>query len=344
MNATEIRSSIESLKAGNVDAALAALATTGARTEGAREDVRRAIAAREHGVPVTRREGPGGRTSAPKRRAYYAADRRQPDALAAWATCTQSARVSVLRARGHKLALARATARIAPLVEAAYDRCGYRRAEGRWAGGDHSVVITCEDTESATSSTSRAWSSNGKWSGMDSCHRITVRPSWDVAVPEAARVVGGLLTLSASLVSDRIYLAGWVEQGRGTAIGLHHGYLVDSPRGWVHAESMRGARALLSEAPPAPRVKVDLRSLSAEQLLLRARVRADLVVTREIAHDEGRGACYAGIRDWAARHGLSDRETVTAGELAELSVSSGDRVADVYAVLLAARRSARKAA
>lgn len=73
----------------------------------------------------------------------------------------------------------------------------YRRSSSRWAGGDHSTVVTVDATlpPTASGSTSRAWSSNGKWKGTNSAHTIRVRPDWRARVlaGPGARVDGHVL-------------------------------------------------------------------------------------------------------------------------------------------------------
>lgn len=64
-----------------------------------------------------------------------------------------------------------------------YSRCGYRRAQGKWAGGDHTTTIKISPAEAGvTSRSTKSWSSNGKWSGRDSEHRIHVQPTWRAEV------------------------------------------------------------------------------------------------------------------------------------------------------------------
>lgn len=157
-----------------------------------------------------------------------------------------------------------------PLLRA-YTACGYRVAKGAWAGGEHSVKVVMargvQTMPGAASDTQRAWSSNGKWSGMNSSHTLTVRPTWcrDVEARGAA-VVDGLLTLSiAAEIEPRIYLATWVEQGRGTGLNTTRGYLVAMGDTWKHADTMAAARRLLRAAPVTPRVAVESTSTTSMQ-------------------------------------------------------------------------------
>ena len=137
-----------------------------------------------------------------------------------------------------------------------------------------------------------------------------------------------------------IHPAVWVEQGRGVALNTVHGYLVQTDRGWVHADSIGYARRLLTSTI-TPRGTVDFTGLSAADLVKRARLTGHEHVTLEIAHETGH--CYAGIRDWCAKHGIDTtiRTTVTTQEIASLAASTKDRVREVYAVLLQAAKVKR---
>lgn len=193
------------------------------------------------------------------------------------------------------------TAKTLAAVEAAYNRCGYRRAEGRWAGGEHEVDIDIDDgapavaglsdaeyaarrlsvqiardwaytieaiarledlhpqrewwfdvlcharddlvartvardevllsrparkpSASATGSSSRAWSKNGKWSGLNSRHVIRVRASWRRVV-EAQ----GLATIE---VDGEVRLVLDYDARRGLALVAMQGRGFELRAGWV---------------------------------------------------------------------------------------------------------------
>lgn len=241
---------------------------------------------------------------------------------------------------------ARALDRIRPAVRAAYSECGYRRAEGTWAGGDHEVYV-CEAGNVAPFAewyTRRAWSRNGKWSGLDSVHTLHVRATWDRRVLAlGCAVVSGLLTLDADLVecAPGTRRAVWVEQGRGTSLRTVHGYLVRRADGsWAHADTERAARAMLSA--PTRKPVADVSALDAASILRRARCAPGVAITLTSAPVPGR-ICAAGVRDWAARHGLTDRASVTAREIADVAAASHDRTAEVLIVLRAAGMRARAA-
>lgn len=222
----------------------------------------------------------------------------------------------------------------------AYEACKYRRSQSSWAGGDHSVHVKIAGKNGAVQASGenhRAWSNNGKWSGNNSTHTFVVRMNW-LDIPEAARVVSGLLTLEIGPAVDRtIHPATWVEQGRGVTLNTVHGYLVSVEHGqdreWIHAETLAGARRLLV-MPRVSKDTTDLNHLDAASLLKRARLNGNEFVDIETAHEAGN--CYAGIRDWCAKHGIdvTTETSVTTLEIAKLAVASQDRVREVYAVLL----------
>lgn len=218
----------------------------------------------------------------------------------------------------------------------AYEACKYRRSQSSWAGGDHSVNVRIAGKNGAVSASGenqRVWSNNGKWSGNNSVHALYVRMSW-LDIPEAARVVSGLLTLECGPAVERaIYPATWVEQGRGVTLNTVHGYLAWQTDHWVHADTLAGARRLVHAAFQSKTTK-DLSNLNAFDLLKRTRLTGIERVDIETAHAAGN--CYAGIRDWCAKHGIdvTTETSVTTLEIAKLAAASQDRVREVYAVLL----------
>jgi hypothetical protein len=161
------------------------------------------------------------------------------------------AKVAAAKALADREALARL---LAVLVRSAYDRCGYRRAEGRWAGGAHTVTVTVGGAY-AGSSTSTAWSRNGKWRGLDSAHRLVVSPTWREDVYELGRaVVDGALVLAAEelapadyalLEGERVASATVVVQARGTEIRAEAALLYRTAEGvWHRTAESRLRRAV----------------------------------------------------------------------------------------------------
>lgn len=341
------------IPAGDLRRVPCALATVGARTAAARTAVRAALAA--HCVPdrvytpigyVTLAEhrrqirASEGLISSSTVRESYSPSRERggDDPLIA----PPSVRLADRQIRARELADARVVARVTPALTIAYQTCGYRRAESKWVGGVHNFEIRALRTPGrpdAAGASERVWHKKHPWSGITSTHTITVPRDWCERVPESARVVDRLLTLDFGVdVEVGIHPAMWVEQGRGVSIHARAGYLVQIPSGWVHVESVRGARALLSGPRPVRAVRTRaeiLRGLDAVGLLRRARLRGDESVTRSIARAAGH--CDAGIRDWCARHGLMDRESVTSRELAAVIASTDDRRELAYLVLARSR-------
>jgi len=100
-----------------------------------------------------------------------------------------------------------------------------RRAESRWAGGDHHVQLTLGDVAGCRSDLVRVWSANGKWSGNDSHAYLTVTARAVAHFPNLRTPDGGIV-LDAQKVGHREYRMTWVEQGRGTAIKPCEGWWI----------------------------------------------------------------------------------------------------------------------
>lgn len=305
------------------------------RTKKARAEVRHAIIHREMPMvwqaPEMRRrdrERAGLKTS-PVTRVIYLATK--PDT-----TLTLEGIKATARAKWEAKRVSLVSASFLP----AYESCKYRRSMSSWAGGEHSINIRIAGKNGvvqASGENNRVWSSNNKWSGNNSTHTFVVRMNW-LDIPESARVVSGLLTLECGPAVERaIYPATWVEQGRGVTLNTVHGYLVSVERGqereWIHAETLVGARRLLT-MPRVSKNTTDLNHLDAASLLKRARLNGNERVDIETAHEAGN--CYAGIRDWCGKHGIdvTTETSVTTLEIAKLAAASQDRVREVYAVLI----------
>ena len=145
----------------------------------------------------------------------------------------------------------RLVAHVCRSVRTAYRECSYRRAESRWAGGDHSVTINivASGLESASGQTERVWSDNGKWSGNNSEHVLAVSLRWRLDVQRRGiAVVDGLLTLAAEPLpelraGEEAYLVCYVRQGRGVSIETSHAVLYRRDGGaWKRAANLTSAR------------------------------------------------------------------------------------------------------
>jgi hypothetical protein len=233
-----------------------------------------------------------------------------------------------------------------PVVEGCYATCGYRVAESRWAGGEHAVEVVLGNSgdvaDAASGSTTRVWSSNGKWSGNNSTHTLVVSRDWLTTVhSELLAVVDNMLTLFATPVDApagySAWAATWVEQGRGVGLTPMCGFIV---RGFdcthAHGSSVKGAiSSLRRRGAPA---SDDVSRLQAR--VLRLRRHWGVVVT--VDDSRAAGNCATGTRDWAERHADGARSaTVKAVLLAALT--SGDRVPLALAACERAVRSAKAA-
>jgi hypothetical protein len=238
-------------------------------------------------------------------------------------------------------------------IRAAYREAGYRTTKHGHSSkfriaGEASISSSTTQQRPSAVGLPNAYAKQAFWVAT-SAHTITVAPDWCGAVrARGAAVVGGLLTLDLarqadpSVPGERAYRAIWVEQGRGTEIRKVNGWLVRTLGGWVHADTARTAARIAFVATPAPRPEATPLPTEPRALLRRARLQGGEIVVRR--HAEDAGHCNAGIRDWLAKHDLDERTEITAEELATVACASGDRLREVYLVLLAAGRAARRVA
>lgn len=256
-------------------------------------------------------------------------------------------------------------------VREAYLECAFRRANGAWAGGNHTVVVRLGEPN-ALSSTDRVWSSNGKWSGLDSSHTVVVRATWRADVEaRGLAVVSGMLTLGADELPCRsgedAYAATWVRQGAGTALVVERGVLYRRDGGeWVHGATLAGARATAARrAVPAPEAAA---RQSAQAAARASRFRAALetvaalccadflaaygseTITLTRATAEAAGNCYSGSLAWCesyadGRTSGTIRECLDAAERCESAeLRARARAACNVAAARAALRRSRAAA
>lgn len=228
----------------------------------------------------------------------------------------------------------RLLARTRHQVVAYYSTCGYRVSESRWAGGEHStdvVVVQTPTAGGARGDSSRAWSSNGKWSGTNSSHQITVDWSWLRTVcTRGIATVDGMLTLSARTCDglrddETAYTARWVQQGRGVSLQTRDGVIYRAGEEWMHAQTLQGARRVAAGRIAAVQAE---RGRAAKAV---ADVEAEIASLRGLTihrSDIPAGvACASGVADWIAKRGMdAGTEEIDAADLLRLAVASGDRV------------------
>lgn len=248
----------------------------------------------------------------------------------------------------------RCLAKISQAVQKAYRTCGYRKSESGWAGGQHFVEIQAGAViPSAHGFTERVWSTNGKWSGTNSTHKVNVLSSWYNRVhSRGIGQVDGLLTLDATVCQSESLKGGeealdatWVVQGRGVSLHTEEGILYRRYGGaWIHGTSVKHARSLNNKR---------LAALAEERLARMARKArfqeeilqlAGILVTREDC--TAVGLCDPGQRDWLAKRGLdTDTQAVPANKLLEMAILANDRVDCVRrAIRFAASKTTQQAA
>ena len=252
-------------------------------------------------------------------------------------------RITILRQKRARLAdkpvastlRERCMKRIQRAVTAAYQQCNYRVSDSHWAGGNHTLkVIAGSPVEAAHGYSERVWSSNGKWSGTNSTHKITVMSSWYNRVySKGIACVDGLLTIDAEAqhaeplkAGEKAYLARWVVQGRGVTLHSEEGILYRRHGGvWIHGTSVKNARSLNNKrlkALVADRIAARQRKLEAEEEM---RKLEGILVTREDC--TAAGLCDAGQRDWLCKRGLDENtQAVPAKKLLEMAIVAQDRV------------------
>lgn len=247
----------------------------------------------------------------------------------------------------HKALRQRCLDKVRAAVMQAYKRCNYRKSESGWAGGNHFVeILAGAPIPDAHGFTERVWSSNGKWSGTNSTHKIAVMSSWYSRVwAKGVSHVNGLLTLDATTSQaeplreeEEALEATWVVQGRGVSLHTGDGILYRCNGGvWIHCNSVKHGRTLnrkriksLAEMRVA---KIQKKIEAAEEI----KSLADLVVTRDDCNEAG--LCNPGQRDWLAKRGLDENITsLPAQKLLEMAILSNDRIECVKRAISVARK------
>lgn len=209
----------------------------------------------------------------------------------------------------------------------------YRRATSSWAGGNTTVRVAVAAEPCAYGRSSRAWSGNGKWRGLDADLFVTVSPSWRPRVAQVAGLAdaGGMLTTHAEQIEDGAWAASWVEQARGFDLRVATGVILRADDGsFVHAKTLAAARRVAHQRTDM--VATFRRSRRAVE---RAQVRheqrrtllgmdaADLIaefgdVVVTLADSKRAGNCLSGTKSWTERH-LPGRTEATVREILEIA-------------------------
>lgn len=218
-------------------------------------------------------------------------------------------------------------------------RAVLRNASGRWAGGD--TVVQCSiGSPSATGDSRRAWSDNGKWSGLNAYYSLAVPADWSSRVGSIPGLptAGGLLTLDAQprepINGCPAWDATWARNGRGFDVVVERGVIALDGTRWLHGKTETAIRRLL--APPTPRKPADPAKTQAARWTRWERQHGAVLVT--VDQHERAGNCREGTLQWAARH-FDGRTSATVGELVTwLRADGTDQVDRVENAIRAAIR------
>lgn len=140
-------------------------------------------------------------------------------------------------------------AKTAGIVEALVKR-NYKTASGKWAGGNTTVNVRIGSTGARGEST-RVWSRNGKWSGLDAELTVGVMRNWKTEVyKRGLGEAGGFVTTHVSnpQVIDGLEVleAIWVRQGRGFGLEIQRGWIAHTPADQFAFHSTTSAKAALT--------------------------------------------------------------------------------------------------
>lgn len=124
------------------------------------------------------------------------------------------------------------------VAEAEMESLQYRRSCSSWVDVSHYIVVeTAADlyftqarqkkSLSASATTSRRWSKNGRWSANDSCHAITIAATWLYSVyNKDLSIIDDHFVLA--VLSEKPLLVVAVRQGRGLGIYAQKAAVVEN--------------------------------------------------------------------------------------------------------------------
>jgi hypothetical protein len=144
---------------------------------------------------------------------------------------------------------------LAAIEGALTDDWPFRKAESKWAGGEHEVIVRFMGNEyqdqedrlcgNCSGKSIRVWSSNGKWSGSNSSASLAVTRRVVKAFP-SLRTADGSILLDAIPVGPREYRVRWVKQSLGFDLAAVDGWLI---RGYhCQASTIEQARRKATDA------------------------------------------------------------------------------------------------
>lgn len=102
----------------------------------------------------------------------------------------------------------------------------YRVAKSRWAGGKTFIQVEIGESPKAGGYSTTEWSNNGKWSGNNAHLTVAIQLTWlsQIASVPGLATAGGKLTTHAVQHKPDLWMASWVEQGRGFDLKAVSGY------------------------------------------------------------------------------------------------------------------------
>ena len=132
----------------------------------------------------------------------------------------------------------------------ALSSCSYREAQGRWAGGDHTVNFLVGSEVRCSGCSHRVWSDNGKWSGLDSFVSFSVLPSWkeDVFEKGIATVLGEMVLDAQCMESGNgwdLFFCSIAHQSKGFALVKKDGFILKTGENIEFFTSEKTARKSL---------------------------------------------------------------------------------------------------
>lgn len=188
-------------------------------------------------------------------------------------------------------------------VRIAFSAAGYRSA----THGDLSYHLTTDPAAVGVRQEEYADRSiyRGKykgWSARVQNTAITVPIDWRLRVQRRGlAVVDGMLTLDAAPLAGApdgvdLYAATWLEQGRGTALSAHDGYIARQDDMSYHGDTIESALAGLKRKLRAAEWDAVVRTADVAELI--TRVRDPHAIEVCVADARRIGACEYGIRSW----------------------------------------------
>lgn len=195
----------------------------------------------------------------------------------------------------------------------------YRCSQSSWAGGDTFVVVDYSNTPSASGTSVREHSPNGKWTGNDARLSVAIQPKWDKeieAVP-GLKDAAGMLTTHAKQVNFDLWEASWIRQGRGFNLVSESGVILRVGAEWVHAKTEKAARTVLARRRATEEHATRTTTRAA---YVRSLSPADIVAlypTVEVCLKDSlaSGNCEAGTLSWRETHGFGDKTCTTVAEI-----------------------------